>query len=86
MAIDPSKTKIAEEYIIIYGFGPDRKPERVEGQYTIYDSKPGDEKYCPIWHHNYVIVPRNYTPQTLRSETDVRQSGYPVQETEVYTN
>lgn len=56
------KTKAAEEYIPIYGFGSDGKPEKVEGQYTIYASRPDDEKYSPIWHQNYVIVPRDCNP------------------------
>lgn len=86
VAIDPKKTKVAEEYILIHGVGPDGKPEKVEGQYTIYDSRPGDEKYSPIWHHNYVTVPRDYMPQTLRSEADVLHSGYEIRATDIYTN
>src|ERR687887_198281 len=48
----------------------DGEPERVEGQYNIYDSVPGMEKYSPLWQFNYVIVPRDYEPNTLRSEAD----------------
>jgi hypothetical protein len=86
VAIDPAQTKVAEEYILIHGFDAGGKAEKVDGQYTIYDSRPGDEKYSPIWHHNYVIVPRSYKPQTLRSEADVLKSGYEIRSADIYTN
>jgi hypothetical protein len=86
VAVDATKTKVAEEYILIYGFTQGGEPEKAIGQYTIYDSRPGDQKYSPIWHHNLVVVPRDYVPQTLRSEADVLRSGYQIQPTDVYTN
>ncbi|RUL82533.1 hypothetical protein [Tautonia sociabilis] len=87
VAIDPQKTNFAEEYIVVYSTdGDGGKPEKVEGQYTIYDTRPGDEGYSPIWHHNYVIVPRDYKPQTLRSKEDVLKSGYRIVPTDEYTN
>ena len=66
--------------------GQDGKPEKVEGQYTIYDTKPGDPGYSPLWRHNYVIVPRDYRPQTLRSKEDVLRSGYPIEGSDKITN
>jgi hypothetical protein len=66
--------------------GDNGKPEKVEGQYTVYDSKPGDPGYSPLWRHNYVIVPRDYQPQTLRSKEDVLRSGYEIVKTEKITN
>jgi|GEM_PF-5263381 len=86
VAIDPNTTKVADEYIVVYALGDGGKPEKVEGQYTIYDSKPGDPRYSPIWRHNYVIVPRDYPPQTLRSKEDVLRSGYRIVTTDEYTN
>ena len=35
------------------------RPERVPGQYRIYDSKPDDANYSPICGYNYGIVPRD---------------------------
>ena len=85
--VDPSKTPVADEYIPVYSLdGENGKPEEVAGQYTIYDTKPGDPGYSPLWRHNYVIVPRGYQPQTLRSKSDVLRSGYPVISTEKITN
>lgn len=51
-----------------------REPEYVEGQYNIYDSVPGMEKYSPLWQFNYVVVGRDYEPNTLRSEADCLNS------------
>lgn len=85
--VNPDKHDIADEYIIVYSMdGDNGKPEKVEGQYTVYDTKPGDPGYSPLWRHNYVIVPRDYEPQTLRSKEDVLQSGYAIVETDKITN
>jgi hypothetical protein len=85
--VDTSKTDVADEYIPVYSMdGDDGEPEKIEEQYTIYDTKPGDPGYSPLWRHNYVIVPRDYEPQTLRSKEDVLQSGYQIVPTDKITN
>ena len=77
---------------IVYGAELDERgklqeePERVEGQFNIYDSVPGMEKYSPLWQFNYVIVPRDYVPNTLRSEADCLRSGYPIRQSTVVEN
>ena len=51
--IDPSLVKVAQEYQIVYRVELDERgkpkspPERVPGQYNIYDSVPGMDKYSP---------------------------------------
>lgn len=86
--------KVAQEYQIVYAVELDdqgklkdgREPEYVEGQYNIYDSVPGMEKYSPLWQFNYVVVPRDYEPNTLRSEADCLQSAYQVERSTVAEN
>lgn len=86
--------KVAQEYQIVYSVELDdqgkwkdgRKPEAVEGQYNIYDSVPGMDAYSPLWQFNYVVVPRDYAPNTLRSEADCRQSGYRIERSTVAEN
>jgi hypothetical protein len=84
VVVDPATTKVAQEYQIVYRVNlnedgvPDPEPEQVPGQLNIYDSVPGMEKYSAIWQFNYVVVPRGYVPNTLRSESDCLTSGYPV--------
>lgn len=84
VVVDPATTKVAQEYQIVYrvtlneGGVPDPAPEQVPGQLNIYDSVPGMEKYSAIWQFNYVVVPRGYAPNTLRSEADCLTSGYPI--------
>lgn len=81
---DVSRLKVAQEYQPTYGAEVDESghavspPEMVPGQLNIYDSVPGMEKYSPIWQFNYVIVPRSYVPNTLRSERDCQQSGFSI--------
>ncbi len=86
--------KVAQEYQIVYSIELDEhgklkrgsEPERVEGQYNIYDSVPGMEKYSPLWQFNFVIVPRDYQPNTLRSEADCLSSGYRIIKSTIVEN
>lgn len=70
--VDPASTRWAKEYVAVCSVdgGPEGRPERVAGQYGIYDSKPGDDNYSPIWRYNYVVVPRDHEANTLGSEAD----------------
>ena len=90
--VDPKKVKVAQEYQIVYKVALDtkgklrREPDRVDGQYNIYDSIPGMKKYSPIWQFNDVIVPRDYTANALRSEKDCLASGYEIVRSMVFEN
>jgi hypothetical protein len=87
VTVDQSQTKVADEYIVVYSMdGNKGEPEKVKGQYTIYDTKRGDPGYSPLWRHNYVIVPPDYKSQTLRSKEDVISSGYQIVATDKITN
>jgi hypothetical protein len=83
--------KVAQEYQIVYDVELDERgklvrKELVPGQYNIYDSIPGMAQYSPIWQFNYVVVPRDYQPQRLRSEEDCLNSGYPIHRSQVFEN
>ena len=85
--VDPAQTKWAKEYVVVSSLdSTDGRPERVPEQFGIYDSKPGDANYSPIWRYHYVLVPRDYEPNALRSEDDVLRSGYQVIEADTYAN
>ncbi len=90
--VDPASVKVAQEYQVVYDVElgddgkPIREPERVEGQFNIYDSVPGMEKYSPLWQFNYVVVPRDYEPNSLRSEQDCLNSGFPIHRSSVIEN
>ena len=90
--IDVSKVKVAQEYQVVYDVDlddqgkPKSEPEEVDGQYNIYDSVPGMDNYSPLWQFNYVVVPRDYKPNTLRSEADCLNSGYPIKKSNVVEN
>ena len=92
--IDETKVKVAQEYQIVYAvtLNAQRKlkggkePKRVPGQLNIYDTVPGMPGYSPIWQFNYVIVPRHYKANTLRSEKDCLESGYAIKKSRVFEN
>ena len=91
---EPVDNKVAQEYQIVYAVELDeagklkngREPDRVEGQYNIYDSVPGMPNYSPLWQFNYVVVPRDYEANALRSEQDCLESGYPILRSTVVEN
>ena len=86
--------KVAQEYQTVYAvklnsqgrLARGAKPKRVPGQFNIYDSVPGMKKYSAIWQFNYVIVPRDYKANTLRSERDCLRSGYEIKKSLVFEN
>ena len=89
----PINNKVAQEYQIVHAIDLDDEgkptngePEPVAGQLNIYDSVPGMDKYSPLWQFNYVVVPRDYVPNTLRSEADCLASGYPIHQSTVVEN
>ena len=92
VTVDPAEVKVAQEYQIVYAVRLNakgtlvREPDRVPGQLNIYDSIPGMKKYSPIWQFNYVIVPRDYVPNALRSERDCLASGYEIRQSRVFEN
>ncbi len=92
LEVNLATTKVAQEYQIVYSADldedgkPQSEPERVPGQYNIYDSVPGMEKYSPLWQFNYVLVPRDYEPNRLRSEADCLDSGYEIRQSTVVEN
>jgi hypothetical protein len=92
--LDLSRVKVAQEYQVVYAVGLDERgklkagaePERVPGQYNIYDSVPGMDKYSPLWQFNFVVVPRDYVANSLRSEADCLGSGYPIVKSTIVEN
>jgi hypothetical protein len=59
--------KVAQEYQVVYSVELDERGL-------------GMEQYSPLWQFNFVVVPRDYEPNTLRSEADCRESGRPDRE------
>jgi hypothetical protein len=92
VVVDPAEVKVAQEYQLVYSVELDEQgrsaspPEKVEGQLNIYDTVPGMDRYSPIWQFNYVVVPRDYAPNTLRSEGDCLNSGYQIVKSQDFEN
>src|SRR6266849_1841726 len=92
VVVDPAEVKVAQEYQIVYAVELDEhgrhagEPDRVEDQLNIYDTVPGMERYSPIWQFNYVVVPRDYVANSLRSEGDCLNSGYPILKSQDFEN
>lgn len=77
----PTPMRNAHVYTFVYGFDSDGKPVPVEGQYNIADTIPGDTFYSPLWIVNYVVVPRNYVSNSVRSEKEIFRRGFHIKVT-----
>src|SRR6266849_1760669 len=92
VVVDPTQVKVAQEDQPVYSVELDDngrsrgEPEFVEGQLNIYDTVPGMDRYSPIWQFAYVIVPRDYVPNALRSERDCLASGYTILRSQDFEN
>ena len=92
VVVDAAEVKVAQEYQIVYAVELDEQgrhvgePDHVVDQLNIYDTVPGMERYSPIWQFNYVVVPRDYVPNTLRSEGGCLNSGYPILKSQDFEN
>jgi hypothetical protein len=92
VAVDPAEVKVAQEYQPVYSVELDEhgravgEPETVPGQLNIYDTVPGMDRYSPIWQFSYVVVPRDYTANSLRSESDCLNSGYQILRSQDFEN
>lgn len=71
----------AHVYIFVHGFTPSGQPLFVQGQYNIADTVPGDPFYSPLWLVDYVVVPQNYMPNSIRSEEDIFRGHYHIEVT-----
>ncbi len=89
----PINNKVAQEYQVVHAVDLDDEgkptggePDPVAGQLNIYDSVPRMDKYSPLWQFNYVVVPRDYEANTLRSEAACLGSGYPILKSTIVEN
>lgn len=87
--------KIAQQYNFIYEDqfkGAPTTVEAFEAQekatvgLAIFDSEPGQANYSPIWHINWVLVPRTYKPNTVRSADQVKKLGYKIIPSNIWEN
>lgn len=86
VVINANITPYAEEYVVVYKGEREGVFQRVAEQLNIYDSIPGQPRYSPIWRYNYVLVPPNYQPNSLRSAEEAKNSGYQIITTELFEN
>jgi hypothetical protein len=92
VVVDPTSVKVAQEYQPVYSVQLDAdghavgEPAMVPGQLNIYDTVPGMDRYSPIWQFNYVVVPRDYAVNALRSEGDCLASGYEIMKSQDFEN
>jgi hypothetical protein len=92
VVVDPAQVKVAQEYQVVYAVQLDEyghsggTAQMVPGQLNIYDTVPGMDRYSPIWQFNYVVVPRDYKPDSLRSEADCLASGYQILRSQDFEN
>ncbi|HEU5430624.1 MAG TPA: hypothetical protein VFU81_03125 [Thermomicrobiales bacterium] len=94
LATEKPAFPIAEQYVFVYedefqaptaaaGF---KQQPKVDGQFPIFDSVPGDPNYSPIWHNNWVLVPRGFEPNSIRSVDAIKSAGLRVESSNYWVN
>ena len=68
----------------IYVLFKDGSP--VPDQLNIVGVIPGDMGYNDFWRVNMITVPQNYVANTITSVSEVMNSGYPINETDILVN
>lgn len=81
-----SKNIIKDIYQFVCGFDDEGNPIRVRGQDNVIDVVPSDKDYTPFWRIVYVVVPKDYVPQSIRSVQGIKKSGYETVETDMVVN
>lgn len=72
-----------KEYLFYYGT-PAAPGPQVAGQFPVYNRIPGSYYYFMTVEVVQVFVPQGYQPNSLRSETAVLKTDYPIVETGTY--
>ena len=73
---NPEKIAHANIYRFITGYDSNNQPQILPGQYPIITSIPSSENYTPLCRIMYVMAPKNYQPNSIRSEQTLMQRGY----------
>lgn len=63
-------------YIFIHGFNSEGIPLVVESQNNLLTSIPIQKHYSPFCNAVFVEVPMDYIPNSVRSEKQLKESGY----------
>ncbi|AZR74137.1 hypothetical protein BBF96_12450 [Anoxybacter fermentans] len=84
--LSEEKNLVKDIYQFIYGFDDEGNPIRVKGQDNVIDVVPIDEDYTPLWKVVYVIVPKNFIPQSIRSVKQIMESDYKIKKTDIIIN
>lgn len=58
----------------------------VEDQLNIINVIPGEVGYNDFWHVHKVIVPSDYTANTVTSMSEIQQRGFEIEETDMLVN
>lgn len=71
---------------ILVFFEADDPATMVSGQNNIIDSIPGQPGYNDFWRVHKVLVPSDYSPNSIKSFEDAVESGYTIEITDIVVN
>lgn len=82
----PAPAIAAPLWAMITGMDASGAPQFVSGQMNVIDVIPGDPGYTAFWRVTMVTVPADYEANTIKSATDVADSGFEMTETDMVVN
>ncbi|MCK4258427.1 MAG: hypothetical protein KAX49_05585 [Halanaerobiales bacterium] len=83
--VDETKNPVKDIYRFVYGFD-NKNPLLVKGQDNVINVVPTDKNYTPLWKIVYVIVPKDYVPQSIRSIKQIKDSNYKIKKSDIIVN
>jgi hypothetical protein len=83
---DPTRVMVAPGWLLVTSVNTDGTPNRIEGQYTIFDVLPGEAGHSDLWQIHFVFPPDDYQANTFRSVDEIDQSGYQVDKSLMLVN
>ncbi len=81
--VNNGRERLNPLYFTITGFDHLGTPVLVQGQYCVLSCVPGKAGYSQFCRVVFVEVPAIYMPNTLRSEADIKSSGFPLLESDM---
>ncbi len=81
--VDSETASLCQIYFVITGFDHEGTPVLVQGQYPVVTRLPGQADYSQFCRVFFLEAPAIYMPNTVRSEAEVKASGYPILESDM---
>lgn len=83
---DSERVLAAPGWLFVTSVNPDGTPNKLEGQFTIFDVMVGDAGYSDLWQIYFVMPPADYVPNSVHSLSELEASGLSIEKSSMLVN